>query len=222
MRRFPTAPVILVVAVAGLIAGWFIFFPVEKARYQQVSAVRRQRSEIHLIRRIRYGTGNLAQETLQLDNVDGVSTASYAVQDRRGYVARFTEPLTGYDVTFAFDLLVRDGIWELQTQCPKGADATTVYDVRIAQIAGNRSGAHRFSFCDPKYLASKAGRTYEIHLDKNKPVPNLLTLQSKTNADARYEKIVVDFSGFGTPRFRATVATARAKVREARPRSGKG
>lgn len=217
MRKFPTTAVILAITGVAIVVGWLVFYPIEKARYVQVAQVRRQRSEIHLARTIRYANGPILEETLKLDNVEGKSSASYAIGDRRGYVARFNEPINGYDVTFAFDLLVRDGIWQLHTKCPPGANPSVVYDVHIGQVAGERSGTHTFSFCDPKYLATTAGRSYEIHLDKNKPVPDLLTLQSTSTADARYAKVVNDFGEFGNARFRKTVAAARQKVLGTRP-----
>ncbi len=215
MRRFPTTLVVLVVMVVGLIAGWRLFWPSETRRYEAVKTVRQQRSEIHLSEAIVHAKGPIAREELRLDNVEGTSTASYTVADRRGYVAHFSQPIQGYDVTFAFDLLVRDGIWELQKPAHFHGGTSEVYTVSIDQVAGSRAGRHRFTFADPHYLATTAGRQYEIHLDKTKPVPSqadLLKLQSTSAADPRYEKIVADFASFGPPRFKQTVAAARAKL----------
>jgi hypothetical protein len=215
MRRFPTTLVIVAIAVLGLAGGWLLFYPIESQRFHQVAAVRNERSAIHLVETITYAKGPISREELRLDNNNGVSVASYAVADRKGTIARFNEPITGYDVTFAFDLLVRDGIWELQTPRVFHGNTDTVYTVSIEQVAGSRSGSHRFSFADPHWLATAAGNQYEIHLDKHKPVPteaDLLRLRSTSNADPRYEKIVADFSGFGPPRFKKTVAAARAKL----------
>jgi hypothetical protein len=215
MRRFPTTLVILVVAIVGLVAGWRVFWPVESQRFQAVDAIRKQRSEVHLVETVVHAKGPIAREELRLDNVDGTSVAAYSVEDRKGYVARFREPLQGYDVTFAFDLLVRDGIWELRTPYPFHGNTDNIYTISVDQVAGARSGAHHFSFADPHYLATTAGRQYEIHLDKNKPVPSesdLLQLSSTSTADSRYQKIVDDFAGFGPPRFKQTVAAARKKL----------
>lgn len=215
MRRFPTTLVVLVVMVVGLIAGWRLFWPSETQRYEAVKTVRQQRSEIHLSEAIVHAKGPIAREELRLDNVEGKSTASYTVADRRGYVAHFSQPIQGYDVTFAFDLLVRDGIWELQKPRQFHGSTSEVYTVTIDQVAGSRRGRHSFTFADPHYLATTAGRQYEIHLDKNEPVPSqadLLKLQSTSTADPRYEKIVADFASFGPPRFKQTVAAARAKL----------
>jgi hypothetical protein len=215
MRRFPTTLVILVVMVVGLIAGWRLFWPSETQRYQAVKTVRQQRSEIHLSQAVVHAKGPIAREELRLDNVEGKSTASYTVADRKGYVAHFSQPIQGYDVTFAFDLLVRDGIWQLQRPTQFHGNTNEIYTVAISQAAGSREGRHSFTFADPHYLATTAGRQYEIHLDKTKPVPSeadLLRLKSTSLADPRYQKIVDDFATFGPPRFKQTVAAARAKL----------
>ena len=212
MRRFPTTFVIVLVALAGVIGGFVLFWPSERARYQAVDAVRNQRSEIRMAETIAHAKGPIARETWRLTNLDGVSTAEYEAVNRTGSrVARFSYPIKGYDVTFAFDLLVRDGIWELRTRPPRG-NTDDEYTVSIAQTAGARSGKHTFAFTDPHYLATTAGRQYTIHLDKNKPVPDLLTLNSSSSADPRYQKVVDDFATFGPAGFRKTVAAAREKL----------
>ncbi len=215
MRRFPITLLIVVVVLAGLVTGWKLFWPSETQRYAAVKSVRQQRSVIHLSEIIVHAKGPIAHEELRLDNVDGNSTASYAVADRKGYVARFSQPLHGYDVTFAFDLLVRDGIWQLQQPRQFHGNTNEIYTVTVAQVAGSRQGRHGFSFADPHYLATTAGRQYEIHLDRNRPVPSqadLLQLHSTSIADPRYQKIVDDFASFGPPHFKQTVAAARAKL----------
>ena len=212
MRRFPTTLVIVLVVLAGTIAGWRIFWPSESQRYQAVQHVRASRSELHFSETILHQKGPIAREEWRLDNVEGVSTAKYSAQNRAGTrIARFTEPIQGYDVTFAFEKVVQDGIWELHTRPPRG-NTDDVYIVSVAQVAGERSGSHTFHFSDPHYLATTAGREYDIHLDKNKPVPDLLTLNSTSTADPRYQKVVDDFASFGPPRFKKTVAAAREKL----------
>ncbi|HEY0381389.1 MAG TPA: hypothetical protein VGC72_04255 [Candidatus Elarobacter sp.] len=212
MRRFPTTTFAIVLAVIALIAGWKIFYHDESQRFHAVEQVRHQRSELHFGQAITHDKGPIAREEWRLDNVDGKSSATYTAENRAGSrVAKFTEPIPGYDVTFAFEKLVQDGIWQLQTRPLKGK-TDNVYTVSVAQVVGDRSGSHRFTFTDPKYLAVAAGRQYKIHLDKNKPVPNLLTLQSTSSADPRYQKVVEDFASFGPPRFKKTVAAAREKL----------
>jgi hypothetical protein len=212
MRRFPTTLVIVVIAVVVLVAGWRLFYAAESQRFHDATGVLKQRSELHLVQTVTHEKGPIASEEWRLDNVDGKSTAAYSAQNRAGTrVAKFSEPVTGYDVTFAFEKLVQDGIWELQTRPLKGNTAD-VYTMRVAQVVGPRSGSHKFTFADPHYLATTAGRQYEIHLDKNKPVPDLVTLQSTSTADDRYAKVVSDFAAFSPPRFKKTVAAAREKL----------
>ena len=212
MRRFPTTVFAIVLAIVGLVVGWKVFYNDETSRYNAVQQVRNQRSELHFGEVITHDKGPIAREEWRLDNVNGTSSATYVAENRAGTrIARFTEPIPGYDVTFAFEKLVQDGIWQLQTRPLKG-NTNDVYTVTIAQTAGGRSGRHKFTFADPHYLATTAGRQYEIHLDRNKPVPNLVTLQSTSTADARYQKVVDDFAAFGPPSFKKTVAAAREKL----------
>jgi hypothetical protein len=213
MRRFPTTLFIAIVVILGIVGGWKLYYDAESQRYHAVQTVRKQRSEFHIGRVITHDKGPIAREELRLDNVEGKSTAFYSAQNRAGTrIAKFTQPIDGYDVTFAFEALVRDGIWKLQTRPLKGKNTDDVYTITISQIAGDRSGKHRFTFTDPHYLATTAGRQYEIHLDKNKPVPDLITLKSTSTADPRYQQIVDDFRAFGPPRFKKTVAAARQKL----------
>lgn len=210
--RFPTTLIIVAVAIVGIVIGARIFWPTESARYQQVQAVRNQRSELHAGETVTHGKGPIAREEWRLDNVNGTSTATYTAENRAGTrIAKFTAPIQGYDVTFAFQELVVDGVWELQTR-PLRGNTSDVYMVVVAQVDGDRKGQHKFVFSDPHYLATTAGRQYEIHLDRSKPVPNLITLNSTSSADPRYQKVVDDFASFGPPQFKATVAAAREKL----------
>ena len=211
MRRFPTSLFVVLVAIVGLVVGVKLFWAAENQRLQAVDSVRYQRSEIRLSEVVTHAKGPIAREQLRMTNIDGKSTVYYEAQNRSGSrVARFTYPINGYDVTFAFDVLVRDGIWELQSKPLRGTNTDNVYVISIAQTAGDRSGSHTFSFTDPHYLAN--AREYAIHLDKNKPVPDLLTLKSTTIAEPRYQKMVDDFATFGPVGFRKTVAAAREKL----------
>ena len=212
MRRFPTTLVVVVLAIVGIVGGWRLFSGNESQRYQAVQQVRSQRSELHFGEAVTHDKGPIAREEWRLDNVNGKSVASYSAQNRAGSrIAKFSEPIEGYDVTFTFEKLVQDGIWELHTR-PLRGNTKDVYTISVAQVAGDRSGSHKFTFADPHYLATTAGREYAIHLDKNKPVPDLLTLKSTSTADPRYQKMVDDFAAFGPPRFKKTVAAAREKL----------
>ena len=106
---------------------------------------------------------------------------------------------------------MQDGIWDLESRPLRGKNLD-VHSVRIEQTADTQSGSHRFVFSDPHYIATSAGREYHIHLDKDKPVPDLLKLDSSATADNRYQKIVDEFEKFGSPRFKHTIAAAREKL----------
>ncbi|HEV8021185.1 MAG TPA: hypothetical protein VGP41_08000 [Candidatus Lustribacter sp.] len=211
MRGVIVTLLILVAAIVAVGGGWLLFAKSEHDRYVAVQRVNNSRSEIRLSYTIDHTSGPIAREMWAMQNINGHSVASYTAIDRRGNKATFDEQVVGYDVTFLFDRLVADGIWDLQTRPFRGS-AQTLHVVEIAQVADKASGSHRFQFSDAHYIATEAGREYHIHLDPHKPVPNLLTLQSTSTADPRYEKIAQDFEDFGTPRFKATAAEARAKL----------
>ena len=211
MRAVLVRLLIIAAAVVAVAGGWLLFAKSEHDRYVAVQHVHNSRSEIRLSYTVDHTAGPIAREIWSMRNIDGDSVASYAAIDRHGNKATFDEQIHGYDVTFLFDKLVADGIWELQTRPFRGS-AQTLHVVEISQVADKASGSHRFQFSDAHYIATEAGREYHIHLDPHKPVPDLLTLQSTSTADPRYEKIADDFEAFGSPKFKATVAQARAKL----------
>ena len=211
MQRFPTTRVILAVTAIAIVGGWFLFAGQEHARFAAVDQVRRERSEIRIWFTIAHEHGKIASEEWTFANLNGRSTASYTATDRNGDRATFDERETGYDVTFLFDKLVADGIWDLQTR-PFRGDDPDLHTVKIAQVTGTQSGSHAFEFTDAHYLATTAGREYHIRLDKSKPVPDLLKLDSVSSADPRYLKIVTDVESFGSPRFHQAIAEARTKL----------
>jgi hypothetical protein len=211
MRRFPVTLLILVAVVVAAVGGWMLFAKSEHDRYVAVDRVTRSRSEFHLSYAVVHTSGPIAREVWAMQNLDGRSTASYTAVDRHGTKATFDEQIAGYDVTFLFDKLVQDGIWELETRPFRGS-SQTLHVVAISQVADKSSGSHRFQFSDAHYIATEAGREYHIHLDPRKPVPDLVNLQSTSTADPRYEKIAEDFEQFGSARFKATIAQARAKL----------
>lgn len=211
MRRFPVTLLILVAVVVAIAGGWMLFAKSEHDRFVAVQRVNRSRSEIRLSYIVDHTSGRIAREQWKMQNINGHSVASYAAIDRTGTKATFDEQIAGYDVTFLFDRLVADGIWELETRPFRGSSAT-LHVVEISQVADKSSGSHRFQFSDAHYIATEAGREYHIHLDPHKPVPDLVNLQSTSTADPRYEKIAADFESFGPARFKATIAAAKAKL----------
>ncbi len=211
MRRFPVTLLVLVAVVVAVVGGWLLFAKSEHDRFVAVQKVGEQRSEIRLTYTLSHTGGAIAREVWFFQNINGHSTATYTAVDRHGNKATFDEQIVNYDVTFLFDRVVADGIWELETRPFRGS-SQTLHIVEIAQTAGKDHGSHRFQFSDAHYIATEAGREYHIHLDPHKPVPDLMSLQSTSTADPRYEKIATDFEQFGSPRFKATIAQARAKL----------
>lgn len=216
MRRGAFVPVsIFLLVVIAAIAGWRIYWPGESQRYAATQAVRQTHSELRLSYTVTHEKGPIAREQLTFVNRDGNAKVSYEGTNRGGTtIARFTAPLDGYEVANLFGKVVQDGIWELRSQPPRG-NTTTTYAVSVYQLTDNQHGSHAFSFTDPHYWATTGGRQYTLHLDRNKPVPDLVSLKSHSLTEPRYEKVVADFEGFGTPGFRATLANARAKLRSA-------
>ena len=211
MRRFPVTTFILIAVAVAAVGGWLLFAKSEHDRFVAVQRVLRSRSEIRLTYVVEHGAGPIAREVWSMQNLNGASAVSYAATDRRGTVATFDQRIVGYSVTFLFDTLVQDGIWDLHTRQGRGP-SRDIYRVTIAQVADKASGSHHFEFTDPHYLATTAGRQYHIHLDRNKPLPDLLSLESTSTADTRYQKIVDDFEHFGSPGFKQTVISAREKL----------
>ena len=80
-------------------------------------------------------------------------------------------------------------------------------------MTNGKHGSHEFSFTDPHYWATTGGHQYTIHLDRNKPVPNLLQMSSTVLVEPRYEKIVDAFLDYGSEAFRSKVAAAQSKLR---------
>lgn len=213
MPRFPIVPaLVLAAAVIAAVGGWLLFSKAEHDRFVAVDQIRRQRSEVRMSYLLQHTGGPIASETWTFKNINGHSTASYAVVDRHGTKASFDEAIGNYDVTFLFQKLVLDGIWDLETRPFRGSPAL-LHVVKISQVAGTKHGSHRFMFSDASYIAHEAGREYHIHLDKNKPLPNLVDLRSVSTADPRYEKIAEDFERFGSATFKRTMQAARAKLK---------
>jgi hypothetical protein len=214
MRRLPINAFIAILSLVFVVSGWQLYARNEAERFRAVDAVRSSKSFIKLVLHVDYPSGRIASEEYTLVDSDGKSRATYAVADRKGTIATFDELIRGYDVTFAFDKLVQDGIWELNSKHARTL-ADVKYTVTIEQTAQAQSGHRTFSFTDPHYWAVAAGRQYHIRLDARKPVPSqadLLRLDSTSLAEPRYAKIVADFETFGSPAFHRTVASARAKL----------
>lgn len=162
---------------------------------------------------IRRQDGPIALEEYRMDDQSGLSTSEYRAVNRKGLTIRVEAlPHETTDVPFLFDKLVQAGIWELRSKPPRG-DTSTSYAVDVYQLTDGKHGSHAFGFTDPHYWATTGGHQYTIHLDRDKPVPNLLSMSSTVLVEPRYQKIVDAFVGYGSDAFRAKVAAAQEKLR---------
>ena len=211
MRRSVTPTLIFIAIVFAVVAGWRMFAASEATRYRATQRIAQSYSAIHLRLTLVHTGGPIVREVYAMQNVNGRSAATYSATDRNGTTARFSQPVEGYDVTFLFERLVADGLWDLTTKPPRG-DVSTVYDVRVEQAVGSRHGSREYHFTDPHYWATTGGQQFQIHLDPSKPVPDLLTLKSTSIAEPRYGRVLADFAEFSPPSFRKTVAHARTSA----------
>jgi hypothetical protein len=212
MRKPSSGTVIGIFVIIMLIVGLrFIHWP-DFAHQKEVERIANQESAYYLKMTIHYEKPPVYEEVWDIRDVNGVSTAMYKITGYSGKVVTVTAPPDkNTNVSFFAERVVADGIWDLTTQPPRG-DTSKTYTVYIKQIADFKTGIRTVVFTDPHYWATTAGRQFHIHLDKKKPTPNLVTLQSQALADPRYEKVVNEFLDFGTPSFKAKVAHARAIV----------
>lgn len=214
MRRdnwFGTA--IFIFAVVFIVLGT-IFIPWPDFQHKrELAQVGQSASVLDLSLTIRYDKPPVYLEQYTMHNDNGVSTAQYKIQGYSGKVVTITLPPDKmYAVTFLFEEVVQDGIWQLMNKPPVG-NTRVHYTLHIHQVAGSKQGSRTVTFTDPKYWALEAGRQYQIELSPNSPTPDLTKLKSTSLADPRYEKIVDAFRNFGTESFRRKVRQAQALVR---------
>lgn len=217
MRRNPVPLLLTVFAVVYLavLAAVVLHGGVPK-RLLKVAKIQNTPSALYLRLTIRYDKPPIYEEVYDMKDVNGVSTATYKVVGYSGKVISIIEPPgKTYDVSFFFGKIVQDGIWQLTNRPPRG-NTSVHYTLFIKQYADNKHGSRTIVFTDPHYWAVTAGRQYQIRLDPNKPVPDLLKLDSTSIADPRYQEIVDDFRAFGSPAFRRKVEEARAAIRNGR------
>lgn len=214
MRRdnwFGTA--IFVFAVVFIVCGLvFLRWP-DFQHKQELANVLHSRSVLDLSLTMKYDKPPVYLEQYTLHNDNGISTAQYKIQGYNGKVVTVTlPPDKTYAVTFLFEQVVQDGIWQLMNK-PDIGNTNPHYTLFIHQVADNKHGSRTVTFTDPHYWAVTAGRQYHIELSQNGPTPDLTKLNSTSLADARYQEIVKAFRDFGTPQFREKVASANALVR---------
>jgi hypothetical protein len=217
MRRdswFGTA--IFIFAVVFIVLGT-IFIPWPDFQHKpDVTRVRQSASVLDLGMTIKYDKPPIYLEQYTMHNDNGISTVQYKVQGYNGKVVTIMlPPDKTYAVTFLFQEIVQDGIWQLVNKPPAG-DTSAHYTLHIHQVADKEQGTRTVTFTDPKYWALEAGRQYQIELSPNSPVPDLTKLKSTSMADPRYLKIVQAIRNFGSESFRQKIRQAQALVRRSK------
>ena len=215
--RVAFVPIAIAVTVIVAIAiAWKMYAGVESSRSAVARRVLAQRSEIRLSLAIEHRTGKIEREEYRIADIDGVSSAEYRVRARSGTLVRVQAPARktreyDSDVAFFFGKVVQDGIWELGNRPARG-DTSKRYTVWVYQLVEGKAGSRRYSFTDPHYWATTGGHQFHLTLDKHKPLPDLLKMQSTTLVEPRYGKIVADFESFGSPAFRQAIVAQRARL----------
>lgn len=214
MRRdswFGTA--IFIFAVIFIVLGT-IFIPWPDFQHKkEVTRIRQSASVLDVGLTMKYDKPPIYLEQYTMHNDNGISDVQYKIQGYSGKVVTITlPPDKTYAVTFFFEEVVQDGIWQLMNK-PDAGDTNVHYTLHIHQVADREQGSRTITFTDPHYWALEAGRQYHIQLSPNSPTPDLTKLQSTSLADPRYEKIVNAFRAFGPPSFRDKVRQAQALVR---------
>ena len=207
---------ITILCVLSVVLGYFMFVPSERGRLEAVRKVRNSTSDIRMRMTVKYDSGKIDTEEYRMQDLNGQSHAVYRIIGSNGKTYTITSPTVAtHTVPFFFEKLVQDGIWKI-TNRPALGDSNAHYTLQVQQTVQNEGGSRTITFTDPHYLATTAGRQYQIHLDKNKPTPDLLKMSSTALADPRYEQLVTDFREFGVPSFRKKVAEVQKQVRSSR------
>lgn len=209
MKQNWVATGVFVFIVAAVIFG-LIFIPwPEFAHRGQVSQILNARTLLDVRLQLQFDKPPIYRETWHMRNDNGMSSATYQVQGYSGKVVTLSlAPEKSYDVTFFFERLVADGIWQLTNRPPAGK-LDPAYTLSISQVADNRHGSRTIHFTDPAYWANEAARQYAIGTNGNGAV----MLDGTSAADPRFLKIVDAFRSFGPPSFRSKIAQADAMVR---------
>jgi len=212
-------PVPLFIFLMGFLAValmWRYFAIEHPDEYAAVRKVAHSHSDIKLGMQVHHTNGSISDEYYSMEDRDGLSTSQYRAVGRDGTSIKVDAlPRQTVDVAFLFDRAVADGIWDL-TNRPVRGDASTSYTIDIYQLTNGKHGSRSITFTDPHYWATTGGHQFQIHLDKNKPVPDLLQMTSTVAVEPRYERLVKDFLSYGTGQFKAKIAQAQAKLRALR------
>ncbi len=212
MRRQIIPLAIALLGIVGVVAMWIVFSRTEAPHYAASSRIAHSVSDLRLALQIDYDSGPLTEERWTMRNDNGISTSQYRAIGRGGTTITIdSTPRETYDVTFFFEHAVADGVWQIVDKPPRG-NTTAHYTIDVYQLVDGQHGSRHITFTDPHYWATTGGHQFKIHLDRNKPVPDLLTLQATSIQDSRYDKLVADFRAFGTDSFKAKIAQAQVRL----------
>lgn len=214
--RNPIPPLIALIALAGLVIVYQFFQAAVLPRYKASRAVLQSKSEVRLSLIVKHDRGPIVEEEYTMADLDGVSSSRYRVVGRNNLQVAIDErprETTEYgpNVAYFFEQTVADGIWELQTHPPRG-DTSVHYTIDVYQLVNGAHGSRHIVFTDPHYWATTGGHQFTIHLDKHKPIPDLVNLTSTALVEPRYEKVIADFRAFGPDSFREKVTAARLRL----------
>lgn len=204
--------VLLLFAVATVAVAFFVYLPGEVKSMHNAERAFKAPSVLYTSLAMHYDTPPIFSETYVAEDNNGISSFSYRIRGYNGREVRINAPPRKiYDVSYFFGRLVQDGVWDLTSKPIRGNGAIH-YRLDVRQTADFKHGEHIVTFTDPHWWATTAGRQYSIQLDKNKPVPDLMSLKSTSLADPHYAMIVNDFRQFGPPLFLRNIANARRCV----------
>jgi hypothetical protein len=206
--------ILVVLTIIALFMVYRSDFNREVAKEKEVQALKKCPSEIYVRMLVQYDKPPIYQEEYRMQDINGVSSASYRIRSFAGKeVTIEVPPRQETDVSFFFGRLVQDGIWNLVNKPPRGHTNPT-YTLYVKQKIDCKQGDRTITFTDPHYWATTAGHQFHIDLSKGSPkdATDLLRLQSTAEADPHYQTLVNDFRAFGPDTFRAKVDAARTAL----------
>jgi hypothetical protein len=215
MRRSAVPVIVFVLALIGIALAYAVYLSSIAPRLVHNHKILVSDSDIRLAFTIDYARGPLVQERWTMRDLNGTSTLGYRATGRNNVEIAIDESPThdldaDSDVAFLFGKVVQDGLWDLYPKRPR-LGANEHYTISVYQLIDGQHGGRTFSFTDPHYWATTGGHQFTIHLDKDKPVPDLLKLSSTTLVEPRYEELVADFRAFGPASFRARIASEKKR-----------
>ena len=215
MRRNAVPLAVFLLMFVGFILAGIVYLQTLAPRYANNHKILTSASDVKIALAIAYDRGPVRQETWTMRDQNGLSSIAYRALGRNGIQVTINERPTDTinddtDVAFLFGKLVQDGLWDLPSKPPRG-NTNAHYTISVYQLITNEHGGRTFTFTDPHYWATTGGHQFTIHLDKDKPVPDLLRMSSTTLVEPRYETLVQDFRAFGPRSFLTRIASEKKR-----------